>query len=525
MSGIRRGGQVCVVGAQLSLLAMTWIGSAQAAINPPTSTSSEVAATRSEEAFVAESGPTGPLRLPLRLEDDDGSDSGLPITLDFNDAPIRKVLAAFADFTGLNVIAGENVDGAVTMRLHSVPWRRAFDALLDARGLSMQRRGNVIWVAPAADLAVRERQLLESEARRLTVEPLVSRSFELRYQRAEDVRALIAGEGGQRMLTKRGLAAADIRTNALFVTDRGASVDNVASMLALIDRPVKQVLIEARIVEADDGVARNLGVRLGNMAAEGGPIDVAAPGNSRATAQGQSIGSKQAAGTPGDKPLPALSFAAGPLDGVPAAALAMTLFRAGLSPLLSLELSALESDGKGRVLASPRVVTADRAKAIIEQGTELPYQAKVGNGVSAVQFRKAGLRLEVTPHITPRGHVTLDVDVSKDSIGRETLAGPAIDTRHVHTTVRVDDGGTVAIGGIYMHSARTDVARVPWLGKLPLIGALFRRHAQSDRKSELVVFLTPTVVPDFDSAAGFDPSSVAPRETANDPLDKVRAYP
>ncbi|MGI4982171.1 MAG: type IV pilus secretin PilQ [Janthinobacterium lividum] len=395
-------------------------------------------------------------------------DGGAPISLDFERAALRDVLQAFARFTGLNIIVSPAIGGEATLRLRDVPWRQAFAVLLDAHGLAMRERGRVIWVAPSAEIARRTRDRHDAQARRAAAEPLSSQVFILHYQRAEDIHRLLTGTG-QQLLSKRGAASADVRSNRLFVTDVADRLTQVAHMIAAFDLPARQVMIEARIVEADDGVSRNLGVRLGLTGdAPGGRI--AAPG-----------------GAFYDLPAAALG-------GATPAQVGLTLFRPGVNRLLTLELSALEADGRGTILSSPRVVTTDRGTAIIEQGTELPYQAKVRNGVSGLQFRRASLRLEVTPHITPDHRVSLDVQVSKDSIGAETAAGAAIDTKHVKTQVEVDNGGTVAIGGIYARTERRDVVGVPGLRRLPLIGALFRRTSTVERRTELIVFITPIVV-------------------------------
>ncbi|WP_323046369.1 type IV pilus secretin PilQ [Paraburkholderia sp.] len=396
-----------------------------------------------------------------------------PISLNFQRAELGAVLNAFAQFTGLNIVASERVRGAVSLRLDKVPWRTAFDTLLDVNGLAMERHGNVIWVAPGADLAARERLRFEAHARAADLEPLASRTFELHYARAEDVRRLLTGAGNQRVLSKRGAATADPRTNLLFVTDLEARLAQITALLASVDRPTRQVLIEARIVEGEHGFSRNLGVRLSMAAA-----------NADGTARGL-MGGKD--GTVYD-------LSARPIAGFDAATAGLTLFAAGATRLLNLELSALEAEGRGEIVSSPRVVTADRMKAVVEQGTELPYQAKVGQGVSGVQFRRATLKLEVEPQIMPDGRVVLDLDVAKDSVGEQTDAGPAINTKHVQTRVEVEDGGTVSIGGIYATDDRDDVTRVPVLGKIPVLGALFRHRAHRDQRSELAVFITPRVV-------------------------------
>jgi type IV pilus assembly protein PilQ len=409
-------------------------------------------------------------RPPARESDPDGDK---PITLSFQNAELGAVLDAFARFTGLNIVASERVRGFVSLRLADVPWRNAFDTLLDVYGLAMERRGNVIWVAPISDLAARERQRYEAHARAADLEPLVSRTFELHYPRAEDVRRLLSASGHQRVLSKRGAAMADPRTNLLFVTDLDGRLAQIAELIASIDKPTRQVLIEARIVEGEHGFSRNLGARLALSATNG---DAAATGLA------------------GGKDGAVHDLSARPLAGFEAATAGLTLFAARATRLLNLELSALEAEGQGRIVSSPRVVTADRMKAIVEQGTELPYQAKIRNGVSGVQFRRASLKLEVEPQITPNGRVVLDLDVAKDSVGEQTAAGPAIHTKHVQTRVEVEDGGTVSIGGIYESTDRDDVTRVPLLGKIPLLGTLFRHRAQREQRSELVVFITPRVV-------------------------------
>ncbi len=396
-----------------------------------------------------------------------------PITLHFQRAELGAVLGAFAKFTGLNIVASEKARGSVTLHLDNVPWRAAFDMLLDVNGLAMEQRGNVIWVAPLSELAARERQRFETHARAAELEPLASRTFELHYAHADELRKLLTASGNQRVLSKRGAAMADARTNLLFVTDLDARLRQIAQLIESLDRPTRQVLIEARIVEAEKGFSRNLGVKL-SMAAtnEDG----------------------KGTGVVGGKDGAIFDLSARPIAGFDAATAGLTLFAAQATRLLNIELSALETEGRGKIVSSPRVVTADRMKAIVEQGTELPYQAKVGQDVSGVQFRRASLKLEVEPQITPDGRVVLDLDVAKDSVGEQTAAGPAINTKHVQTRVEVEDGGTVSIGGIYEADDRDDVTRVPLLGKIPLLGAFFRHCARRDLTSELVVFITPRVV-------------------------------
>ena len=430
-------------------------------------------------------GPPIPLAPQARMSDAGPSASGeqddpehnRPITMRFKNADLADVLDAFARFTGLNIVASERVRGVVSLSLHDVPWRTAFDALLEVQGLAMSRRGNVIWVAPLAELAARERQRFEAHARAADLEPLLSRTFPLSYPRADEVARLLTAPGAQRVLSKRGAAMADVRTNLLFVTDLAARLTQVAELIAAIDKPNRQVLIEARIVEGEHGFSRELGARL-SMRASG------------AAASGETPSIGLAGGAQGI----VHDLSARALAGFEAATAGLTLFAAGATRLVTTELSALEAQGKGQIVSSPRVVTADRTRALVEQGTELPYQAKVRNGVSGIQFRRASLKLEVEPRITPEGRVILDLDIAKDSVGKPTAGGPAIDTKHVRTRVEVEDGGTVSIGGIYESQDRDDVTRVPLLGKIPLLGALFRHRAVREQRSELVIFITPRIV-------------------------------
>lgn len=431
--------------------------------------------------------PTSPVKLP---------DPDARITLALSQVDLAVALKAFAEFTGLNIIASDHVRGSVSLSLTRVPWRRAFDTLLDANGLAMQQHDNLIWVAPASEIAAREKQRFEANARITELEPLASRMFVLQYQRADDVRKLLAGGGNQQVLSKRGTAMADPRTDHLFVTDLPERIAQVAALIAAIDVPPRQVLIESRIVEADESFERNLGARLALIDGHPAPDD------------------RDPHGIHGGPAGNLYDLPAGGIGGYPAATLGITLFSAGDSRELMLELSALEAEGHGRIISSPRVVTADRVRALIEQGTELPYQAKVDTGVSAVQFRRAGLKLEVIPHITPDHHVMLDVDVTKDSVGAETTAGPAIDTKHVQTQVQVENGGTVAIGGIYLENERRDATRVPWLGSLPLVGFLFRRTAISHSKDELMIFITPTEVGPLDRLAASRSAGATPDSPA-----------
>ncbi|EYS92422.1 secretin [Cupriavidus sp. SK-4] len=422
---------------------------------------------------------------------------GERLSLNFQNIDIRSLLQVFADFTNLNIITSESVQGNLTLRLKDVPWDQALQIVMDAKGLASRRNGNVLWVAPKAELQTKEKLELESQQQINDLEPIRSQVFQLNYQRAEDVRKMLLGMGAgggavaavstagsagasARMLSRRGSLTADARTNQLFVSDIASKLEEVQNFIGKIDIPVRQVIIEARIVEATDSFSRNLGVKLGfagqyNNARVGNTYNNVLPG---ATSDNG----------------PFLSLPAGAINGTNPANIAVSLFNSAATKFLALELSALEADGKGKIISSPRVVTANNIKALIEQGTELPYQAATSSGATSVQFRKANLKLEVTPQITPEGNVLLDVDVNKDSVGIQTTSGFAIDTKHVQTQVLVENGGTVVIGGIYTQTESNETDKVPLLGDIPVLGYLFKNNAKVRNRTELLVFLTPRIL-------------------------------
>ncbi|MHA6910802.1 temperature dependent type IV pilus secretin PilQ [Ralstonia pseudosolanacearum] len=419
---------------------------------------------------------------------------GERMSLNFQNIDIRSLLQVFADFTNLNIVTSDSVTGTLSLRLKDVPWDQALQIVLDSKGLASRRNGNVLWVAPRNELATKEKAELESQQQVTELEPLRSQVFRLNYQRADDVRNMLlgtgAGAGGgataSRILSKRGSLTADARTNQLFVSDIPSKLEEVQAFLLKIDIPVRQVMIEARIVEADDTFSRNLGAKLGFAAKTNGAgygntySNVVSPVTKDATWDNSA----------------AVSLPANGINGVNAASVAVSLFNAGAGRFLALELSALEADGRGKIISSPRVVTADNIKALIEQGTEVPYQQATSSGATSVSFKKANLKLEVTPKITPDGNVFLDVDVNKDSLGTQTTNGFAINTKHVQTQVLVENGGTVVIGGIYTQNERTDVNKVPLLGDIPVLGNLFKSTAKTNDRTELLVFLTPRVLSD-----------------------------
>lgn len=441
--------------------------------------------------------------------------SGEKLSLNFQNIEVRALLQVIADFTNFNVVTSDTVTGNVTLRLKDVPWDQALDIILQAKGLGLRKSGNVIWIAPKDELAAKEKVDLEAKAQILALEPVRTQSFQLNYTKAEEVAKGLTGQstgqtGGtaSRILSPRGSVIFETRTNQLFVSDIPSKLEEIQAMITKIDIPVRQVLIEARIVIADDKFGRSLGVKLGGSdlrGIRGGTPGYSVGGDNRVTVGGNmnAVGAQTGQTTATTVPFTDTQFVNLPATGqnnFDAATFALSLFGASSNRFLNLEISALEADGKGKVVSSPRVITADQVKALIEQGEELPYQTATSSGATALQFRKANLRLEVTPQITPEGNVILDVDVNKDSVGRVTAAGFAIDTKHVKTQVLVENGGTVVIGGIFEQTDREDITKVPFLGDVPYLGNLFKTKTKTSNKTELLIFITPKVVSDRSAA-------------------------
>jgi len=431
--------------------------------------------------------------------------AGEKLSLNFQNIEVRALLQVIADFTDFNVVTSDTVTGNVTLRLKDVPWDQALDIILQAKGLGLRKSGNVIWIAPKDELAAKEKVDLESKAQISALEPVRTQSFQLNYAKAEELAKGLSGQGGggstsTKILSARGSVIFETRTNQLFVSDTPSKLEEVQMMISKIDVPVRQVLIEARIVIADDKFGSSLGVKLGALdlrGQRGGLPGYTVSGDTRVTVGGNMnavAGQTLQTDTLNFSDTSFVTLPAVGQGGYNPASFALSLFGASSNRFLNLEISALEADGKGKVVSSPRVVTADQQKALIEQGTELPYQTATSSGATALQFRKANLKLEVTPQITPEGSVMLDVDVNKDSVGQATAAGFAIDTKHVKTQVLVENGGTVVIGGIFEQNDRTDVTKVPFLGDVPVLGNLFKTTTKSSQRTELLIFLTPKVV-------------------------------
>ena len=436
--------------------------------------------------------------------------TGEKLSLNFQNIDVRSLLQVIADFTNFNIITSDSVTGAVTLRLKDVPWDQALDIIMQAKGLGMRKTDSVLWIAPKEELNAKEKLELESRAAIQSLEPLRTQSFQLNYTRATDIAMQIAppvsgANASARMLSVRGSIIAEPRTNQLFVTDIGSRLEQIQVMISKLDIAVRQVLIEARIVEAKDTFGKSLGVRLGatdQRAQNGGTGGYqVVGGNSVAfgTNYGNVVASSGAGGTVDTSSnfvnLPAIGQ-----NGYGAASFAVSIFNAAANRFLNLEISALEADGKGKEVASPRVVTANQTKALIEQGTELPYQVATSSGATSIAFRKANLKLEVTPQITPEGNIILDLDVNKDTVGASTASGFAIDTKHIKTQVLVENGGTVVIGGIFTLTESETENRVPVLGDIPYLGNLFKNKSKSTSKSELLIFITPKMLADLAAA-------------------------
>ena len=438
--------------------------------------------------------------------------TGEKLSLNFQNIEIRSLLQVIADFTNFNVITSDSVTGNVTLRLKDVPWDQALDIILQAKSLGMRKSGSVLWIAPKEELATKEKQELESQAAIQNLEPMRTQSFQLNYSKAVDIAAQLAPSGGgatgvsRGVLSSRGSVIAEPRTNQIFVTDIASKLVQVQQMVAKLDVAVRQVLIEARIVEASDSFGKSLGVKWGGadlgglrggQAGDplGGGKRVAFGGTYDAVSgtTGQLVDSSNSLTTSNTQ---LVSLPAVGLGGYNPSSIAISLFSGVAGRFLNLELSALEADGKGKIVSSPRVVTADQTKALIEQGTELPYQVATASGATSIAFRKANLKLEVTPQITPEGSIILDVSVNKDSRGETTDQGIAINTKRVETQVLVENGGTVVIGGIFELAESEDVSKVPMLGDIPVVGNLFKNKKQISNKSELLIFITPRVITD-----------------------------
>lgn len=438
---------------------------------------------------------------PTRITGSTGY-KGDRLTLNFQNIDVRAVLAVIAEFTEFNVVTSDSVQGSLTLRLKDVPWDQALDIILQAKGLAADRNGNVLWIAPRDEINNMRTERLRAAQEGEALEPLRTQVFQLNYAKSEAVMNALNPSSGTNssatgsapsLISERGTVIVDPRTNKLIVTDVPSRLENLAAVIAQIDIAVRQVVIEARIVDAEEGWGRSLGARLsgtgwsGNWGAGGTqPQDDDDDDDDDDDTSNDMTAKKDswnmfnlAALSIGDKP----GFFA-------------VKFSPSAGKYLQLELQALESENYGRNIASPRLMTVDSVKASVEQGIEIPYQNATSSGATSVEFKKAVLLLEVTPQITPDGNVSMLINISQDTQGQDTLSGPSINTKRINTTVTVENGGTVVIGGIFQQSEKSTVRKIPLLGDLPLIGTFFRSNNKSTARSELLIFITPRVVND-----------------------------
>ncbi|WP_369986341.1 type IV pilus secretin PilQ [Thalassolituus sp.] len=425
--------------------------------------------------------------------------TGEKLSLNFQDIEVRAVLQLIADFTGLNLVASDSVGGNITLRLQNVPWDQALDLVLKTKGLGQRKMGSVLLIAPAEEIAAREKVELEAVRQVEELAPLVTEYMQLKYAKAADLAELLTSEQG--LLSERGTAVVDGRTNTLLMKDTAKNLEKVREALQMLDVPVRQVLIEARIVVASTTVGEELGVQWGGAGFQNNGDNWTTFGGTKTTLQeGNQILFDRA--TTGSSTQTIDLEASDVVDfGVEDAA--ASTFAIGYQTadfLLDLELSAIETEGRAEIVSQPRVITADGQTASIESGTEIPYLQASSSGAANVAFKSAVLRLEVTPQITPDDRIIMDLVINQDSVGELTTAGPAIDTNAVETQVLVENGETIVLGGIFRSEEIRQVSKTPFFGDLPLIGALFRRTSEQEDKSELLVFITPRLVKETLSA-------------------------
>jgi type IV pilus assembly protein PilQ len=433
---------------------------------------------------------------------------GERLTLNFQDIETRAVLQLLAETSGQNIVVSDTVQGNVTLRLQNVPWDQALDIVLRTKGLDKRHEGNVIFVAPSEELAARERQQLEANKALTELAPVRTEYLQVNYAKASDLAGLIKTQGRSSLLSERGSVSIDDRTNTLLLQDTADRLADIRRLVQTLDIPVRQVLIEARIVIVNDDFSRELGVRFGGafvgnygssdglMYVGSGGLD-AVPGESGPSINPTSPGGVGLGGSTVQTPTVADRYMVNLPIANPAGKLAMTLLDTDY--LVDLEITAAQREGRGEVVSAPRVITANGKEAVIEQGTEIPYQESASSGATTTQFKKAVLALKVTPQITPDDRVILDLTVSKDSIGQVLPSAtggfvPSIDTREITTQVLVNDGQTVVLGGILETERRDTVNKVPFLGDVPGLGVFFRSKARTDNKDELLIFVTPKIL-------------------------------
>ena len=426
--------------------------------------------------------------------------TGEKLSLNFQNIEVRAVLQLIADFTALNIVASDTVQGNITLRLKNVPWDQALDIILKTRGLGMRQAGNVLLIAPNEEIAAREKQELEAQKQKEELAPLRTEYFQINYAKASEIASLLKAQDNS-LMSERGHVSIDERTNLLMVLDTADKLEDIGRLVKKLDIPVRQVLIESRIVIANDDFSKDLGVRTGFTKVRpngsdgfGGTSGTYAATDTMAASALDNLGTS---GTPYPIEIPT-----GSTDRLnvnlpvtnPAGTIAFAIL--GSDYLVDLELSAMESEGEGELISNPRVVTSNQSEAVIEQGVEIPYQEASSSGATSVSFKKAVLALRVTPQITPDDRVILNLDVSKDNVGDVYNGIPSIDTQNVNTEVLVDNGDTVVLGGIYEQVWYDQVDKVPFLGDIPVLGYLFKTTRKKDDKAELLIFVTPKILKD-----------------------------
>src|SRR5690554_1025956 len=409
--------------------------------------------------------------------------TGEKLSLNFQDIEVRSVLQLIADFTGLNLVASDTVGGSITLRLQNVPWDQALDLILKTKGLDKRQIGNVLLVAPADEIAAREKLELETSKQIAELAPVRLDIIQVNYAKAAEVVSLIRAD--QELISSRGFVSSDDRTNTISVRETSEKLEEIRRLVANWDVPVRQVSVEARIVRAQTNVSRDLGVRWGaqgRATADGGTDTIVVGGTQGGLAGINTVG---ALGLPSDLNVDL---------GVNNSAGSIAFGYIGTDVLLDLELNAFESDGQLEIVSQPRVVTADRQTASIKSGQEVPYQEASSSGATSTEFKEATLSLEVTPQITPDDKIIMDLIVTQDSIGEDTPNGPAINTNEVTTQILVGNGETVVLGGIFESTNSKTVTKTPFLGDIPYLGRLFKRTEMTDLRNELLVFITPKII-------------------------------
>ena len=416
--------------------------------------------------------------------------TGKKLSLNFQDIEVRSVLQLLADFTDKNIVVSDSVKGNITLRLKDVPWDQALDIVLESKGLAMRSNGNVIWVAQATELEAKEQRDLQAHKRKQALEPLITEYIPVNYAKAADMLAMIQSDTGSEhsAISARGFASGDERTNTIIVRETASRVAEIKNLVKSLDVPVRQVSVESRIVIATDEFSKELGARFGGTAFGSKAATSGTIGGTNSMVN-DLVGGGSSVGIPAvtdrlNVNMPVINNAAGRI--------AFSLLSGDY--LLDLELSALQAENKGEIISTPRVVTADKKKALIEQGVEIPYLEASSSGAATVSFKKAVLSLEVTPQITPDEHVIMDLKVNQDTVGEIFNGVPSINTREVNTQVLVDNGQTVVLGGVHEEVNSSKVDKVPVLGDVPILGRLFRTDVDQDEKRELLIFVTPKIM-------------------------------